>query len=75
SMTVWKDTRELGTQVTKMVDQIVKGEEVEVNDTETYDNGKKVVPSFLIEPQVITKDNVKEKLVDSGYYKAADLGL
>lgn len=75
AMTVWKDTRELGNQVAKMVDQIVKGEEVEVNNTETYDNGKKVVPSFLIEPQVITKDNVKEKLVDGGYYDAGDLGL
>lgn len=75
AMTVWKDTRELGDQVAKMVDQIVKGEDVEVNDTETYDNGRKVVPSFLIDPQVITKDNVQEKLVDSGYYSASDLGL
>lgn len=75
AMTVWKDTRELGDQVAKMVDQIVKGEQVDVNDTETYDNGKKVVPSYLLEPVVITKDNVEEKLVDSGYYKAEDLGL
>ncbi|SEA48662.1 putative multiple sugar transport system substrate-binding protein [Bowdeniella nasicola] len=75
AMTVWKDTRELGDQVAKMVDQIVKGDDVEVNDTETYDNGRKVVPSFLIDPQVITKDNVQEKLVDSGYYSASDLGL
>src|SRR5699024_10497696 len=48
SMTVWKDTRTLGAQVATMVDQIVKGEEVEVNDTETYDNGVKVVPSYLL---------------------------
>lgn len=75
AMTVWKDTRELGDQVAKMVDQIVKGDDVEVNDTETYDNGRKVVPSFLIDPQVITKDNVQEKLVDSGYYSPSDLGL
>ncbi|MDO4665643.1 MAG: sugar ABC transporter substrate-binding protein [Actinomycetaceae bacterium] len=73
--TVWKDTRELGDQVAKMVDQIVKGKKVEVNDTKTYNNGRKVVPAYLIAPHVITKDNVKEKLVDSGYYSAADLGL
>jgi len=75
AMTVWKDTRTLGTQVAKMVDQIIKGETVEVNDTETYDNGKKVVPSFLLAPQVVTKDTVQKDLVDSGFYKASDIGL
>ncbi|GAA1851470.1 multiple monosaccharide ABC transporter substrate-binding protein [Myceligenerans crystallogenes] len=75
SMTVWKDTRTLGEQVATMVDQIVKGEEVEVNDTESYDNGVKVVPSYLLQPQVVTKDDVEEVLVGSGFYDAADLGL
>ncbi|AQP50623.1 substrate-binding domain-containing protein [Tessaracoccus flavescens] len=75
SMTVWKDTRKLGEQVAKMVEQIIKGEEVEVNDTETYDNGKLVVPTYLVEPEVVTKDTVKTALVDSGFYKAEDLGL
>lgn len=75
SMTVWKDTRTLGEQVATMVDQIVKGEEVEVNDTETYDNGVKVVPSFLLAPQVVTADTVEDLLVGSGFYDAAELGL
>ncbi|GAB4084240.1 sugar ABC transporter substrate-binding protein [Myceligenerans cantabricum] len=75
SMSVWKDTRTLGDQVATMVDQIVAGEEVEVNDTESYDNGVKVVPSFLLEPQVVTKDDVEEVLVGSGFYEASDLGL
>ena len=43
SMSVFKDTRTLAAQVVKMIDQILKGEEVEVNDTTTYDNNKKVV--------------------------------
>ena len=75
SMTVWKDTRTLGDQVAKMTDQIVKGETVEVNDTETYDNGVKVVPTYLLPPQVVVKDTVESVLVDSGYYTAAELGL
>lgn len=75
AMTVWKDTRKLGEQVAKMVDQVVKGETVEVNDEKTYDNGKKVVPTFLVEPQVVVKDDVKTALVDSGFYKAEELGL
>ncbi len=75
SMTVWKDTRELGQKVFEMIQSIVAGEDVEVNDTETYDNGKKVVPSYLLEPQVVTKDSVQEKLIDSGFIKASDVGL
>lgn len=73
SMTVWKDTRELAKRVATMVDQIVKGETVEVNDTKSYDNGVKVVPSFLIDPEVVVKDDVQSKLVDSGFIKADQL--
>ncbi|MCC9178360.1 multiple monosaccharide ABC transporter substrate-binding protein [Arthrobacter sp. zg-Y750] len=75
SMTVWKDTRELGTQVETMVDAIVAGNEVEVNDTETYDNGVKVVPTYILEPVVVTKDTVQEELVDSEFMSASDAGL
>lgn len=75
SMSVWKDTRTLGDQVAKMVDQIVTGEDVEVNDEETYDNGNKVVPTYLLPPQVVTKDDVESVLVESGFYEASDLGL
>jgi len=73
--TVFKDTRLLAAQVAKMVDQFLKGETVEVNDTETYENGVKVVPSYLLPVTSVTKDNVKEALVDTGYYTAADVGL
>lgn len=75
SMTVWKDTRSLGDQVAKMVQQIIGNQKVDVNDTKTYDNGKLVVPSYLLNPVVVTKDNVKSKLVDSGFYTAKQLGL
>ncbi|WP_199916477.1 multiple monosaccharide ABC transporter substrate-binding protein [Miniimonas sp. S16] len=74
AMTVWKDTRTLGDQVATMVSEIAAGQEVTVNDTESYDNGNKVVPTYLLPPQVITPDTVNV-LVDSGFYTAADLGL
>ena len=51
----------------------MKGEEVEVNDTTTYDNGKGVVPSYLCQPEFADKDNYKKLLVDSGYYKEDQL--
>lgn len=43
-------------------------------DISTYDNGTGVIPSFLLKPEVITKDNYKEKLIDTGYYKIGDNG-
>jgi putative multiple sugar transport system substrate-binding protein len=71
--TVFKDTRLLAAQVAKMVDQFLKGEEVEVNDTETYENGVKVVPSYLLPVVNVTKDSVTKELVDTGYYKADEV--
>ena len=75
SMTVWKDTRTLGDQVFGMIQAITAGEEVEVNDTETYDNGEKVVPAYLLAPEVVVKEDVQSKLIDSGFLKASDVGL
>ncbi|MFC4224166.1 multiple monosaccharide ABC transporter substrate-binding protein [Lysinibacter cavernae] len=75
SMTVWKDTRALGDRVFTMIQEIVNGDEVEVNDTETYNNGKKTVPSYLLDPEVVVKDDVQSKLIDSGFLKASDVGL
>ena len=74
SMSVFKDTRTLAKQVVKMVGQILKGEEVDVNDTTTYDNGVKVVPSFLCEPVFADVNNYKELLIDSGYYLETEDG-
>lgn len=68
SMSVFKDTRTLATQVVKMVGQILNNEEVDVNDTETYDNGTGVIPSFLCDPVFADAGNYKELLIDSGYY-------
>ena len=72
-MSIFKDTRTLASKVVIMVDAIMKGEEAPVNDTETYDNGTGVIPSFLCEPVFADKSNYKELLVDSGYYTEADL--
>ena len=73
AMSVFKDTRTLAAQVVKMVGQILNGEEVEVNDTETYDNNVIVVPSYLCKPVFASVDNYVELLIDSGYYTADQL--
>jgi len=73
SMSIFKDTRTLATKVVEMVDALLQGKEASVNDTKTYNNGSKVVPSFLCIPVYADKDNYKQILVDSGYYKESDL--
>ncbi|MEF9940932.1 MAG: sugar ABC transporter substrate-binding protein [Lachnospiraceae bacterium] len=73
SMDIFKDTRDLAKQTVAMVDAIMGGGEAETNDKETYDNGTGVIPTYLCEPVVVTKDNYKEILIDSKYYAEEDL--
>jgi putative multiple sugar transport system substrate-binding protein len=73
SMSIFKDTRTLAAKVVEMVDAIMQGKEAPVNDTKTYNNGVKIVPSFLCDPVYADKNNYKSLLVDSGYYTAEDL--
>jgi putative multiple sugar transport system substrate-binding protein len=73
SSTIFKDTRDLAKVTVDMVDAAMSGKEPVVNDTKTYDNGKKVVPSYLLKPVVVDKTNWKQVLVDGGYYKESQL--
>ena len=72
--TIFKDTRELAGVAAGMAVALLNGETPVTNDTSTYDNGVKVVPSFLLTPYIVTVDNYEEVLVDSGYIAEADLG-
>ncbi|MEU0791696.1 multiple monosaccharide ABC transporter substrate-binding protein [Amycolatopsis sp. NPDC005961] len=71
--TIFKDTRILADTTVKMADAVLKGAKPEVNNTTDYDNGKKVVPSFLLQPVTVDKANYQKELVDSGYYTAGQL--
>lgn len=68
SMSIFKDTRTLADQTVAMVNAIVDKKEVPVNDTETYDNGIKVVPTYLCTPEFGDINNYQKLLIDSGYY-------
>ncbi|HEY2976371.1 MAG TPA: multiple monosaccharide ABC transporter substrate-binding protein [Burkholderiaceae bacterium] len=73
SSTVFKDTRELAKVTVSMVDAILSGKPPQVNDIKTYNNGVKVVPSYLLKPVAVDSSNWKETLVNSGYYKEGQL--
>ena len=71
--TVFKDTRELAKVTVNIIDELLSGKKVDVNDTKTYNNGVKVVPSYLLKPVSVDKSNWKAILIDSGYYKESQL--
>jgi len=66
--TVFKDTRELARVTVGMVDALLKGGVPEINDNKTYNNGIKVVPSYLLEPVSVDGSNWEQVLIGSGYY-------
>ena len=71
--TVFKDTRELAKVTAAMVDAMMSGKKVEINDTKTYNNKVKVVPSYLLKPVSVDLSNYKQILVGSGYIKEEQL--
>ncbi|WP_066522815.1 multiple monosaccharide ABC transporter substrate-binding protein [Curtobacterium ammoniigenes] len=71
--TIYKDTRKLANQAAVMANDLLTGKKPAVNDTKSYNNKVKVVPSYLFQPVVVTKDNYKSVLIDSGYYTASQL--
>ncbi len=70
---IFKDTRELAKVTVGMVDALLSGSEPQINDTTTYDNGVKVVPSYLLESTPVNVANFEAALVGSGYYTADQL--
>lgn len=71
--TVFKDTRELAKATASIVEAVLGGKAPQVNDTKSYNNGAKVVPSYLLKPVSVDASNWKQTLVDSGYYTAAQI--
>jgi putative multiple sugar transport system substrate-binding protein len=66
--TIFKDTRKLAEQAVVSAQAFLAGEEPEANDTETYENGVKVVPSYLLESDIVYANNIQSLLIDSGYW-------
>ncbi|MCL1949362.1 MAG: substrate-binding domain-containing protein [Turicibacter sp.] len=75
SMTVFKDINILASSAATMVDVVLNGNSPTVNDTTTYDNGVQIVPAYLVGIDTVIAENVKEVLVESGFYSAEELGL
>jgi putative multiple sugar transport system substrate-binding protein len=77
NMTVFKDTRKLAAAAIVLADALLKGQTPALAgarlDETSYNTGLKTVKAYLLEPVIVTKDNWKAIMVDSGYYKEADI--
>ena len=71
--TIFKDTRLLAEQAVTAAQDLLAGNEPEANNTEDYDNGVKVVPSYLLDVVTVTQDNLTEALVDTGYWTQEEI--
>jgi len=73
SSTIFKDTRTLATQAVTVAEAFLAGSTPEANDTKTYDNGVKVVPTFLLPVVTVYKEDIQKQLIDSTYYTADEV--
>lgn len=73
SMSVFKDTRVLSQQVSKMLGQLINDQKIDSNDDKSYDNGVEVVPTYLCKPGFVDKQNYKQAIIDTGYYEESEL--
>jgi len=71
--TVFKDTRKLAEATVQMIQQVTGNQTVTTNDTSSYNNGVKVVPTMLLDPVPCDKSNCQQILTDAKYYTADQL--
>ncbi|MBR0118807.1 MAG: ABC transporter substrate-binding protein, partial [Eubacterium sp.] len=87
TMTVYKAVANEAVATLDLGDAILQGKTPDENlikeagwsfecayDTSSYDNGTGIIPSYLLVPTVVTKDNIQSELVDTGYYTMGDDG-
>ena len=67
-MTVFKDTRLLGKKAIEMSVDMANGKPVDTKG-QVVNNNKKDVPSVLLTPFAVTKENLEKVLIQSGYLK------
>ncbi len=63
--TIYKDTRALVAQAIVMVQDLQKGKKPEINDTKSYNNGSKIVDTYLLPPVLVTKANAAQSYANN----------
>lgn len=82
TMTAYKAIKNEATVAVELGEVLIKGEKPDGSfisnsnwgfdctyDISSYNNGTVNVPSYILVPTVVTKDNLQKELVDTGYYR------
>ena len=73
-MTVYKAIQPEAALSAEIAVDLAEGKEIPQDKvTEEVDNGKAKVPSTLLKPVAVTKDNVKDTVIDDGFISAGEL--
>ncbi|HEY6190543.1 MAG TPA: D-xylose ABC transporter substrate-binding protein [Pyrinomonadaceae bacterium] len=67
SMTIYAPIKPLAETAVESAIKLARGESVQTTDT--VNNGKKDVPSILLEPLVVDKENIVQTVIRDGYQK------
>jgi D-xylose transport system substrate-binding protein len=71
SMTVYKPVDKLARRAAEAAVALARGEKIQT--TSAINNGKMDVPSILLEPIVVDKNNLVETTIKGGYQKLEDV--
>jgi D-xylose transport system substrate-binding protein len=72
-MTVYKAIKPEAEAAAELAVALVRGEEPTADTSETVDNGMKDVPSILLEPVAVTKENIKDTIVKDEFWPVEDI--
>ena len=73
TLSVCKDSRVLAQKCAVLVDSVLQGTPPEINDTEQYNNNVMNVPTYMCTPVLVDKDNLKEVIIDGGFYTESEI--
>ncbi|HAT02940.1 MAG TPA: sugar ABC transporter substrate-binding protein, partial [Oribacterium sp.] len=73
TMTIFRNPETLSGILTEAADRILHGQEPEINDTETYQNGSMIVPAYRMKPTALTKENLEKEYVEPGFALTAEI--
>lgn len=74
-MTVYKPIEKLAQTAAICAVKLVKGEEITEYEVSTISDGTNVVPYLKVEPASVTKNNMDEVIINSGFHLKEDIYL
>lgn len=70
-MTVYKPVKQIAEKAAEVAIDIAENKSINTNST--IDNGYKKVPSYLLEPIEVNKDNIKDTVIKDGWQKSEEV--